>query len=371
MKRIGISFIVCLCVLAAIEWSLRTHLFRHASYSNSQSIDEQLSQRNASSTWRILFIGDSEVRWAIHPADIDERFLQQGIRTSSFNHAFDGFGASWWPLLLPRLLAHPSLQQVKVVALGIQLIDLHQTITPEAASCGALQKPVLTSAFAVDLGVNQLCAQEPWDTRLGQRLFSTLWTVRYAPAVRSLLLPKAMLPSARLGFNSRKSGPSINGFEPHASIGTDHNEYDREFQRWEAQYHPVTDFTPLPAGRWRTLVQPGGFFDGLLAVVRESGRELVLFASPTNPVVIDTFKRRMDYGENSAALGRWARAHNVLFIDLGIQDVSDSDRYFSDMRHLSEAGAHTFSRALGEALVDQLPGSTLRSLGKQPLASRS
>jgi hypothetical protein len=362
MPRLIVSILLCIGLLATLESGLRTALFHHASYSNSESIDAQLAERDASPHWNILLVGDSETRWGIHPQEIDEAFRRAGVEAHAFNHAFDGFGASWWPVLLPPLLQHPSLEHVKIVALGVQMIDAHQVIG-QRTQCGALQEPVLTSAVGEDHGLRALCRSESWDTALGNRLFSWLWTVRYASAIKSLLLPTPLLPQTPLRFNSRKSGEPFHGFEPHYAIAHDRGSYAEEFRRWKAQYNE-RDFQPLAAEIWMSLTSAGGFFDRLLNTVNREGRGLVLFAAPTNPVVIDTFGRRADYETNSFLLRQWAVARRVPFLDLGIQDVGSPDSYFSDMRHLSGEGARLFSRQLGKALVHSLSSPTIELLAE-------
>lgn len=349
--RIALALLICVLALAAAEWWLRGHLFRHVSYSNSASIDRQLHDRDTGGPWTTLFVGDSEVHWGIDPVAFDAAFASRGVRVRSFNHAFDGFGASWWPQLLPALLREPSLREVRTVVVGVQLIDLHRVIGASGTDCGALQRPVLTSPLAVDLGVDGLCRSRSWDAALGRRLFDDLWTVRYASAVRTLLLPGAFFAPTALQLNSRSLPATDRGFQPHRTLEQDKAAYAEELRRWKAQFEPGRDFVPLAPGAWADLVAPGGFFDQLQVPVAASGRKLVLFALPTNPEVIDTFGRRADYLANSRLLARWAQEHGVQYVDLGIQDRQDADRFFSDMRHLSGVGAAIYSSQLGAALV--------------------
>lgn len=351
MRRIAYVLLACLTLLGGIELALRHHLFNHTSYSNSESIDRQLRERNVSDRWRVLFVGDSEVRWGIHPGQIDEAFRQAGMPTLSFNHAMDGFGASWWMTLLPPLLSDRRLRNVEFVVVGVQLIDAHNIVGTGEPACGALQKPVLTSSFGIDMGLQSLCAQETWDTALGRKLFSCFWTVRYASAVRSLILPSAILSQQALKFNSRKSGEPFRGFEPHLSLAEEGATYEEEFRRWKAQFDAESDLKPLPPSIWVTLTADEGFFDKLNHVIASTGRKLALFALPTNPVVIDTFHRREDYARSSQLLAKWAGDRNVPFVDLGIQDVPHPSYFFSDMRHLSEEGARQYSATLGQALA--------------------
>jgi hypothetical protein len=351
MRKVSLALLLCLLAFAACEAALRRVLFEHVSYSNSESIDTQLRTRNAAPDWNLLFIGDSETRWGISPVDVDAGMRAQGVNARSFNHAFDGFGASWWPRLLPHMLDEPALKHVEVVVLGIQLIDVHRMIRTSGEDCGALQRPVLTSPFATDLGVDTLCRNQSWDAEFGKKLLGASWVVRYPSAVRSLLLPGFMKGTAPLRFNSRSAGDPVRGFAPHRTIAQDRDTYDQEFARWKAQFDPARDFLPLAPTAWPALTAPAGFFDQFHLSVTQQGRRLALFAVPTNPVVIDTFRRRADYLRNSALLREWAASRGVVFVDAGIQDVPDADAYFSDMRHLSGIGARQYSRQLGEALA--------------------
>lgn len=352
MRKIILTLIVCVIALMLGEIVLRSILFNSVSYSNSESIDKQLEERNAYSHWNILFIGDSETRWGINPEVVDAEFSAAGLHARSFNHAFDGFGASWWPRLLPNLLAEPALKNVQYVVVGVQMIDVHRQIRASGEDCGALQKPVLTSPFAKDLAVDALCQDQSWDARLADELFDKFWFVRHASSVRSLMLPDFRSASQQLRFNSRKSGEPVRGFEPHRSIAEDKESFESEFARWKAQYNSELDFRPLPEGAWSKLTAQGEFFDQLNATVREQGRSMVLFALPTNPLLIDTFKRRADYLKNSNLLHVWAKKNGVVFIDMGMQDVAEPEIYFSDMRHLSGEGARQYSIRLGQEMVN-------------------
>lgn len=361
MRKTLLAISISLALFAAGEYWLRQHLFTYTSYSNSESIDRQLRDRDARADWNMLFIGDSETHWGVNPAEIDAAFERHGLAVKSFNHAFDGFGASWWARILPSLLESPALKNVKTVVVGIQMTDSYRVVSATGEDCGALQKPVLTSPFAKDLGVDSLCRSPSWDANLGKKLSSGLWTIRYSSAVRSLLMPHFMNGVGELKFNSRKDGEPYRGFEPHRSIAEDRDTYAQEFARWKAQYNADRDFVPLPPHVWVELTSPAGFFDTLNGIVRDSGRQLVLFALPTNPAVIDTFHRRADYQRNAELLHQWATERGIVFLDFGIQDVDDADVYFSDMRHLSGLGAKTFSKKLGDALANENPLSETRA----------
>jgi hypothetical protein len=354
MRKIIIALFICLSLLAAGEVWLHKNLFKYASYSNSESIDRQLQELHASNDWNLLFVGDSETRWGIDPREIDRAFSKQGVMVKSFNHGFDGFGASWWARLLPHILKQPALENVKVVVIGIQMTTSHRVMEATGEDCGALQRPVLTSPFAKDFGIDALCRKPTWDSELGKHLFGNLWLVRYSSTLHALLLPSFMNGNSEIKLNSRKDGEPFRGFEPHRSISQDRDAYDGEFARWKAQFQPDRDFVPLSPGEWEALTASSGFFDQLHKIVEATGRQLVLFALPSNPKVIDTFHRRDDYHRNSQLLSQWAASRGVTFIDLGIQEPADPEFFFSDMRHLSGTGAKLYSKLLGEELAKKV-----------------
>lgn len=356
MKRSVLVFVVCVGLLFAAEAWLRVNLFRYVSYSNSESIDVQLRARDRDGPWQILFVGDSEVRWGVNPEQVDRGLTEGGANFRVFNHGFDGFGASWWTVLLPQILQSPTLADVQTVAVGVQMITTHQLFTPSMRHCGALQRPVLTSAFGIDNDLDGWCQPRAWDSQLGRKLSAPLWSVRYASAVRTMLIPQAFSVTTMLQFNSLKDGEPLRGFQAHRSIEQDEKRAKAGFGRWKAQFDPGRDFKSLPPQAWEKMVAKGGFFDELNSIVSGSGRRLVLFALPTNPVVIDTFQRRSDYVRNSSLLSQWAVNKKVSFIDLGIQDRPDAALYFSDMRHLSGYGAADFSLRLGRAFAPIFEG---------------
>jgi len=366
IRRVLLSLACCVALLAAGEAWLRHNLFRHVSYTNSESIDAQLQARDGGGPWKTIFVGDSEVRWGIDPEQIDAGFRDAGVSTLSFNHAFDGFGASWWPALLPKLLKAPALQPAETIVVGVQLTDALRVLGPDSGQCGSLQRPVLTSSWAMDVGIDDFCRTRSWDAQLGRDAFGFLWTVRHAPAVRSLVLPDAIFRQSQLRFNSRKADLPRRGFQAHRTIADDQAIFDDEFRRWKAQYQPERDFKPLAPEVWPGLVADGAFFDQLQRAVAGSGKRLALFALPTNPLLIDTFQRRGDYARNSALLAQWAAHRNVVYVDLGLQDRADAGRFFSDMRHLSGVGAGEYSRQLGRALAQAQQG---RAVSGAPVAA--
>lgn len=346
-------------VSAGEAW-LREHLWKHASYTNSASIDRQLNEWSGRGRWDIAFIGDSEVRWGINPIAFSSALSKAGQpRWSTFNHAFDGFGGSWWSILIPHVFDqdHPA-NRPRFIALGVQMIEDHYFWDAASASqivsnCGDLQKPVLKSPYAIDKGLHRVCDAEP--DPLGawvNDLVGQLWLIRYRSAVKSLVIPPG--PGATLAFNSAKSGEGFQGYEPHRPIAVNPEEFEAEFERWKHQFegHPQA-LTSLPVGTWERLVDYGGYFDRMAALIRATGAEPIFFALPTNPLVIDFFHRREDYAKNTKLLKRWAADRGEILVNLGIEDRANARLYFSDMRHLSYLGAGDFSGRLAVALSEE------------------
>lgn len=354
MKKIAISFLFTLVIILLIELFLRYKLFEVVSYSNSESIDKQIFDRNKRTDWDILFVGDSETRWGINPKIVEREFSKKGIDAKVFNHAFDGFGASWWKKIIPNFLDLSSLKNVKFLVLGIQLIDAHRNIADNGEDCGDLQKPVLTSAMAYDLNLNNICGLEKWDAKLGKKIFNLIWLVKYSSSIRSLIMPNFVTDDPNLKFNSRIKNQPINGFQSHRSISEDMDIFQSEFDRWKSQYDPEKDFKPLDQNIWPNLLSRESFFDQLKEELDRRGVTLVLYALPTNPLLIDTFKRQEDYDRNSSLLQEWANQKNLIYIDLGRMDVDNPYDYFADMRHLSYLGADDYSQKIGEVLGQRL-----------------
>ena len=196
-------------------------------------------------------------------------------------------------MLLPRVLQSPALADVKTVAIGVQMTEAHRVLTPSHEHCGALQRPVLTSAFGIDNGLDGLCQSRTWDSQLGRQVFAPLWSVRYASAVRTLLMPEAVSMTLKLQFNSRKAGDSVRGFQAHRSIAQDEKDAYAEFDRWKAQFNPERDFKLLPPHAWEQMVAAGGFFDEINSTVTRSGRRLFFLRSPRTPGSSTPFSAEM------------------------------------------------------------------------------
>lgn len=353
MKKVAFLIACVVTITSLVELLLRRNLFDTVSYSNSRAVDLQLRQRDSTDQWTMLLIGDSEVRWGIDPKGIESAFAKAGITERVFNHAMDGFGAGQWAVLYQLISAQHSLGNVRRVGLGVQLIEEHRfqdRVSATSTCSGALRRPILDSAFGTDLGLDALCFDGNWEARLARAVSKPLWLTRYRPAVKELVWGRYFPSSRVIEINSSAIGDAYQGFEPHSPISATRQNFTEEFPRWRGQFDPQRDFRPLPPDAWPAMVASDGFFDRFANVIRRSGREPFFFALPTNPLVIDTFNRRSDYVRNSGLLSAWARSRGVVFVDLGIQDRDDADQYFSDVRHLSVAGAADYSFRLGVAL---------------------
>ncbi len=355
MRNVLKVLLLLVVPLAALELTVPHWLFEHVSYSNSASIDSQLKALGQRDDWNVLVIGDSEVRWGVSPTALDVALAQQGVRARSFNLAFDGFGGSLWAGMLPHLDLARLAPNLRVLMLGVQLIEGHSLIEldrHQPGVCGALQKPVLTSAFALDHGLARACRADDWKRPLieGAELTSAL--VRYRQPLRALMLGSG----GPLAMNSSGLEPHADGFQPHRSIAENRGEFEKDYQRFLADRQGnASAFEPLAEGVWPGLVRQGGYFDHWRRLAADRGLTLVLFAVPTNPMLIDAKNRRADYLRNSGLLSEWASVHQVPYVDLGIRDQVLRDEHFADHRHLSQYGAPAFSSALGE-LLGRSPG---------------
>ncbi len=352
---IGLFFLLPLCLG---EFWLRDYLWEYASYSNSDSIDQQLKEWKGRQKWDVVFIGDSEVRWGVNPIAFEEGVVSQGRQhISAFNHGFDGFGGSWWSVILPKIFKNRfDSKSIQYIAIGVQMIG-NDTFWEEMASlemsknCGALQHPVLTSSFGIDFGLDEFCNSKSGKIdQIFNKFDFNLWFLRYRSAIKSIFLDET---GKMLRFNSAKSGNGFRGFEPHNPIKNNLESFNSDFARWKKQFDGQPhSLSPLPLKIWEDMVNYGGYFDRMTDLVRSLGAEPIFFALPTNPLVIDYFHRRSDYIRNSDLLAKWAKSRGVIEINLGILDRQDPEYYFSDMRHLSYYGAEDFSKRLAISLVN-------------------
>ena len=361
MIRYFVLLLIFLLIpLGISELWLRNNLWQYASYTNSASIDQQLRERDSRPSWDFVFVGDSEVRWGINPIAFETGLLTNGAPAlSAFNHGFDGFGGSWWSMMMPKIFNKDQKSHLnRYVVVGVQMVGYEDfwnntAKTYRGENCGELQRPVLTSAFGIDIGMEDVCRLK---TGLVDNFISKannpFWLIRYRSAIKSIILPGT---NNQLSFNSAKSGDGFRGFEPHAPIANNPHEFEAEFSRWRKQFdgHPEA-LSPMPPEVWKKMVAYGGYFDRMSDLIRSLGAEPIFFALPTNPIIIDYFQRRKDYLRHSALLHEWSINRGVIAIDLGILDREDANIYFSDMRHLSYIGAVDFSNRLAGAIAAHL-----------------
>lgn len=363
-RVVAASRLLLLLVLpvALCEWWVSTRLFDHVSYTNSVSLDATLAAWNARDDWRIVFVGDSEVRWGFDPAIIDDEFRAAGLSGPGFNFGIDGFSGSRYRSVLP-FLPFDHARDLRVAVIGVQMVETFGFITPEEwreHGIGELHRPVLTSAFASDSGFDVCIDDATWTNATVELVESASATIRYRREIRRLLLESlyaATGGSERLtpGVIDRQSNGlpyHPNGYQPHLPIEDCRPNYDRDVERLLEQRRDLPDhFAPLDPSEWRTNMKRGAYFDMWAEHFLSRGILPVFVALPTNPYLVDLRNRREDYARNSELLHRWAATRNVVFIDLGIQDDLVHDEHYSDYRHLSGLGAEVWSHRLGAALA--------------------
>lgn len=353
-RRLGIILLLTAVPFMGLEWFARHRLFAVASYSNSETIDLKVAELKSRRDWKAIVLGDSETRWGVDPAQLEQAAPE--ALSPTLNLAFDGFGGGLWSVMIGHFDWRALAPDLRYLILGVQLIDT-DSIPGQGARlpCGDLQKPVLTSPFARDMGFHHLCEPPTFASRIEDRAGGISAVVRYRAALKHLLLSRSGTGKGHLSRNSAATGPAVRGFQPHQPIAARRAEYEREknasFAEWSK--NPAA-FQPLAPGAWDRMVAPGGYFDHWKATAGRMGVQLVLFALPTNPHLIDARHRRGDYARNSVLLRAWAEANGAVFIDLGVNDRVPMDTHYSDHRHLSGTGAAAFSAALGKALAPRL-----------------
>jgi len=354
LRLIARLALLVLMPLLLLEFAARTMLFQYVSYSNSKSIDRQLHDLRERDDWRIVAIGDSEVRWGFDPVAFDDALAHYGLKGPTFNLAWDGFSSGLWSAVLPALSLNRDAPDLRVVLVGVQLIESHSTISSsehQPGVCGALQRPVLTSSMGIEHGLDTMCEEPTWRSRVFSPL-KHLAIFRYRQAIRTLILGPGVVP-APIEFTSNSLKRSERGYDPHSSYADNRTDSDHNLQRMRAE--KATDpkaFEPLPPEAWMSMVARGGYFDSWAQLMRRLGWTPVFFALPTNPILIDEKDRRGDYERNSALLQDWARQNGQIFVDLGIRDHVPMDVHYSDHRHLSVYGAPIFSAELARALCE-------------------
>lgn len=304
----------------------------------------------------MLFVGDSEVRWGFDPAPIEAALAKEGIDSPKiFNLAIDGFSGKYFRDLLPYFDFSVRAPQLKVVLIGLQLIeDYDKSRSDTLLDCsGALQGPIFNSSFGRDLGIDRLCRDNQGG--FGRPLANTaqrwLRTFRYREAIRASILHLVSHGSEAIPFDSGALEWHHNGFHPHKSIIEHRRNYEEGLAGLyrDRQTYPKS-FKPLDSSAWRSGLAGGGLAQWA-SFFCDRGILPVFVALPTNPRLIDLKERRATYEANSAAVKDWTRSNCADFIDLGIMDNLDPEQDYADHRHLSRYGAEKFSRSLAAALA--------------------
>jgi hypothetical protein len=281
------------------------------------------------------------MRWGVSPAHFDAALSG---RARGLNLGLDGFTPRFvYPLIETGVLV-PKDSGIKVVVIGLNMVETISIaeIQHAPASCGALQRPVLTSPFGADYGLDIIC-DEPVKFSL-ERELQRFKIFRYRKPLRAWAVGQA---PAEL-----QSEVQPNGFQPYPPAGAVPNYYEDFRAGLEAMRKTESwRFEPLAADNWREAAAPGGAFDRYDALLRARGMLPAFLALPTNPFSLDVFAKRETYLENSAILKDWAADRGAIFIDLGIKDNYDPEMDFADFRHLSGTGAAKFSLELGAAFA--------------------
>lgn len=359
IRKALVVFALILVPFAALELFIRDRLFDYTSYTNSDALDRVIAdfQAKPAEEWRIVFLGDSEVRWGVDPAEIEAAFGDIGVEAAAMNFAVDGFSSGWMLLLAEVMELRARMPNLKVVAYGVQMVETHNLSSPDRVcenldQAGAFQYSVFKSAFARDWDLLAHCRRRSdlaaWTVRKAENAFAF---VRFRRELRSLVFGRAADAAVVSGLQSTALPTSYNGYQPHIPA-KDNKTYEQDKQRRYEALRPDGAAPPkLSDGAWEKLVEPDGYFDSLRAPFEAEGIEVVFFALPTNPWLIDAKDRREDYQRNSEMLKEYAARTGVTFIDLGIKDEYDPLLDFSDFRHLSQSGAEKFSAELGGAMA--------------------
>lgn len=343
--------------LLLLELWVNQSLFDYVSYTNSRNMDPQIKYFEARHDWEYVAVGSSETKWGIAPAQIEAALAENGIQTRGFNLGLDGFSDSYYEVVLPLLNLPTRLPQMRIVLVGINLIEEPQLLADsfdQGFSCdGLLQRAVLNSAFAKDYGLYHLCNTQKWPAPLVESFENFSAIVRYRQALRTLMLGQSSSDFISVASNGLTQYPD--GFYAHKPIKDNQKESDIDRQNFLNKREEAPEaFLPMAEILWPHLLAPEGFFDQWASYFETHNILPVFFALPTNPVMIDVQNRRADYLRNSQLMKDWATEQEAtLFVDLGIKDGYDPTSDFADYRHLSEAGAHKFSRELGMALAQQ------------------
>lgn len=347
--------------LALGEWYVRSSLFDKVSYTNSISLDSQLESIRSGGDWNTLFIGSSEVRWGISPADFDraanEVFAEEQSAVRSFNFGIDGFSPGLAYRVLEQLPVKTLFPELSVVIVGVNLAETNYISDSgyQPGACGALQKPVLTSAFGRDYDLTNICTEDSFGARVSA-VFEHSGVMRHRQSLRDALLGRSTADFIPMQSNGLPHQPD--GFQPHLSLAESRANFQSSWDRvlLEKEEYPER-FAPLAADVWEGIVNDHQFFDRWVALGEQVGVKVVFFALPTSPMFYEAYERRDNYTHNSALLRDWSKATGGHFLDLGIQDQLDVEHHYSDHRHLSQYGAPEYSARLGHAYATRFEGS--------------
>lgn len=343
--------------LIALETWARTRLFDKALYSNSDALDRTVRDFRERDDWRILLLGDSEVRWGFDPRPIELAFAREGITAPTMNFGLDGFSSGWGPRIAEEFHLLERAPKVRVVVYVVQLIETPEIVTHDnvcnasRGTGGGFQEVVFRSPLARDWGIADACSDGGVKTEailLAQR---ALATVRYREAIRSRLLG-AIDQSQVMGMADVALPYSFNGFQPHVPRvrnGSYQIDLDRVLavvEKGDPAYR-----TPPPT-EWDGVLSPTGFFAVTAKWFTDRNVVLVLTPAPTNPMLIDLKQRRSTYELHRKRLRAFAQAHpGAVYVDMPIRDDLDKDTDYTDHRHLSGAGAARYSADLAAAMA--------------------
>lgn len=352
VRKLSLLVGFTLLPLAALAWILPSVMFKRVPYSNSISIDEQYTyflERKAE--WRAVIVGSSEVRWGIDPAALGAG-AGAALPGPAFNMGWDGF-SSGLTLLYTRALLEKDVigEDVEALWVGINPTERFSVIDASLGdNCAALQRPVLLSPMGSDLDLARYCLGEE-DEWLDALLERALPVWRYRSALKSFVIGDW---GYSIPHQSNALATRADGYQPHLSIRDDFDNHMQALQsRVDEKSRNPQAFAPLDQG----IVEATGSADGLLdrwkRLADIHDKDLVLFALPTNPWLIDFTNSREVYAQRSSRIADWAAANDVTYLDLGIQDQLTEEIHYSDIRHLSGEGAELFSEALGEVYARQ------------------
>lgn len=358
-RRIALVILLAMVLpFALLEAWARSGLFNRASYTNSVTFDRTWRALTTDSTWNVMMLGTSEVRWGFSTEAMDAAFAENGLFAHSLNFGIDGLGLSHSLLFLPRLNIEQRLPELKVAIIGVQLTDAYpptSALTNAGLQCDSdLLGPIFTSPWARDNDVAPLCREgaKPTAPFMMRVLENHSAVIRNRAQVRAALLPMPGLGPKLIELDSSALAMAGTGYHPHVPIRVARENYEQGLAGLRRE--KLTDsaaYSPMPPDLWPMLVGPRDFFDQWAGFFE--GRDVlpVFVALPTNPQRIDIANRRADYLRNSALLHDWATRTGRVYIDLGLSPYDDLELNYADHRHLSFVGAARYSRRLAEALA--------------------